>query len=517
MVDETGHDEAAGDPLGRADGLYSTSSWCRSDAADFAEAFHATTGETADAFAAVGYDAALLVAEAARRMADGGGSWSALDEVLAGATLDGARGPLVVDAATASATSSLRVRRSRAGQHSVVGRRTAVPRAAGQRRHGRDPRGRRARPRARRLIPQRGCGGEPGTHVPRCASRTRPSGAPTVTAMPRPAVPQRRLAAAGVVAVLALAAVGAAHLDRPDGRSHLARPREQPVDAIDPGGRRAERDPDAGPPGVPRAGRCRSCPGEGPRSSATDRFLVAYYGTAGTGALGVLGETPPDEMQRRLRRAGRPFRQDGERIQPVYELIVTVADPQPGPGGDYSHDIAADRVRDYIDAAHRHGALVVLDVQPGRDDFLDVAKRWRWALEDPWVGLALDPEWRMGPHQVPGRVIGSVGAVEVNRVSAWLAHLVAQTRPPREGVRAAPVPDHDDPRDRAGPDRPGLALVQHVDGFGTQQEKLATYHAVARPGQFAMGFKLFYDEDVHRFTPAQVRAIRPAVGFVSFQ
>ncbi len=127
VVDETGHDEAAGDPLGRADGLYSTSSWCRSDAADFAEAFHATTGEMADAFAAVGYDAALLVAEAARRMADGGGSWSALVEVLAGATLHGSRGPLVVDAATASATSSLRVRRSRAGRHSVVGRRTAVP------------------------------------------------------------------------------------------------------------------------------------------------------------------------------------------------------------------------------------------------------------------------------------------------------------------------------------------------------------------------------------------------------
>ena len=59
--------------------------------------------------------------------------------------------------------------------------------------------------------------------------------------------------------------------------------------------------------------------------------------------------------------------------------------------------------------------------------------------------------------------------------------------------------------------------MQHVDGFGTQGQKLATYHAVARPGQFAMGFKLFYDEDVHRFTPRQVRRIRPAVRFVSYQ
>jgi hypothetical protein len=222
-------------------------------------------------------------------------------------------------------------------------------------------------------------------------------------------------------------------------------------------------------------------------------------------------------MQRRLSRAARPFRQHGERIQPVYELIVTVADAQPGPDGDFSHDIAADHVRDYIAAAHRHGALVVLDVQPGRDDFLDVARRWRWALEDPWVGLALDPEWRMGPHEVPGRVIGSVGAPEVNRVSAWLAHLVARRHLPEKPFllhqfRTTMIRDIEQVRPR-----PGLALVQHVDGFGTQQEKLATYHAVARPGRFTMGFKLFYDEDVHRFTPAQVRGIRPTVSFVSFQ
>ena len=37
------------------------------------------------------------------------------------------------------------------------------------------------------------------------------------------------------------------------------------------------------------------------------RFLVAYYGTAETGALGVLGETSPDAMQRRVHRAAEPF------------------------------------------------------------------------------------------------------------------------------------------------------------------------------------------------------------------
>ena len=64
---------------------------------------------------------------------------------------------------------------------------------------------------------------------------------------------------------------------------------------------------------------------------------------------------------------------------------------------------------------------------------------------------------------------------------------------------------------------PELAMVQHVDGFGTQGQKLDTYHAVLRPRLLIPGFKLFYDEDIHRMGPAAVHAIRPKVRFVSFQ
>jgi hypothetical protein len=267
----------------------------------------------------------------------------------------------------------------------------------------------------------------------------------------------------------------------------------------------------------PAVRRVPELPGGGTRVFGHRRFLVAYYGTAGTAVLGVLGEAPPDEIDRRLRRAARPFRLDGERIQPVYELIVTVADAHPGPDGDFSHDIPTDRVREYVKAAHRHRTLVVLDLQPGRSDFLTVAERWAWALKDPWVGLALDPEWRMGPRQVPGRVIGSVPAAEVNQVSKWLADLVAHERLPEKPFllhqfRASMIREIERVKQREG-----LAMVQHVDGFGTRAQKLATYHAIARPGQFAMGFKLFYDEDVNRFRPADVRKIRPAVRFVSYQ
>ncbi|HEY3530608.1 MAG TPA: hypothetical protein VGK78_15790 [Nocardioides sp.] len=270
-------------------------------------------------------------------------------------------------------------------------------------------------------------------------------------------------------------------------------------------------------PAAPAIAPKPQLPGGGYRIFGDHRFLVAYYGTAQTGAMGVLGATDPETMQRRLVRAARPFREPGEHIQPVYELIVTVADRSPGPDRDYSHDIPRSLVEQYLQVAHRNGALLLLDIQTGRSPFPVVAKRWTWALRKPWVGLALDPEWRMGPHQVPASVVGSVRAAEVNRTSLWLSRLVRREGLPEKlfvlhQFRLTMLPDiarivH----------RPGLAMVQHADGFGTRDQKLATYHAITRPRQFRQGFKLFYHWDVHRFTPAQVRRIRPAVSFVSYQ
>lgn len=279
----------------------------------------------------------------------------------------------------------------------------------------------------------------------------------------------------------------------------------------------APADPETRAPGSTPPAAPVELPGGGTRVFADGHFLVAYYGTGQTAAMGVLGESDPDTMDRRLHRAAAPFRRPGQPLRHVYELIVTIADAGPGPDGDYSHDIPRAVVERYVRAAHRNGALLLLDIQPGRSDFLGVARRWEWALRDPWVGLALDPEWRMGPRQVPARTIGQVGAAEVNRTSAWLSALTE-----REGLPEKLFVLHQFRTDMVRgieriADRPGLAMVQHVDGFGTPQQKRATYHAVARPRQFAMGFKLFYDEDVRRMGPPAVHALRPRVRFVSFQ
>lgn len=269
----------------------------------------------------------------------------------------------------------------------------------------------------------------------------------------------------------------------------------------------------------PASGRQVSrLPGGGTEVFARKRFLTAYYGTANSSTLGVLGETDPDKAFTKITRAGKAFVQHGETLMPVYELVVTVADGADNPtaAGDHSHDILHSYVQSYIDAAHRNGALLLLDLQAGRSDFLETAKRWEWALQDPWVGLALDPEWRVGPTEVPGQVIGSVRAKEINRTAGWLARLTASNGLPEKlfvihQFTRGMVPDIAKVRAR-----PGLAMVQHVDGFGSPATKIATYADVARPRKFTMGFKLFYDEDQPRMRARQVRRLRD-VRFVSFQ
>lgn len=246
--------------------------------------------------------------------------------------------------------------------------------------------------------------------------------------------------------------------------------------------------------------------------------MVAYYGTAGTGSMGVLGSGPIPHVTHELRTAAQGFAQaSGRRVQIVYELIATVTDDYPGEDGTYSHDIARADVEAYLHAARRNHALLVLDLQPGRSDFLTVAKRYAWALKQPDVGLALDPEWRMHGDDVPGEVIGWVGADEVTATARYVASIAREYRLPQKLFLIHQfVPQSVDQEQDITPEK-GLAMVQHVDGWGAEADKLATFHAVARPQQFTIGFKLFYREDIDLMTPSEVLAEVPGVRFISYQ
>ncbi|GIG19974.1 hypothetical protein Cch01nite_06980 [Cellulomonas chitinilytica] len=246
----------------------------------------------------------------------------------------------------------------------------------------------------------------------------------------------------------------------------------------------------------------------------------ALYGTPGLPALGVLGEQDVPATVARAQAHADAFRTlTGDTVVPAVEIIATVASAAPEPDGSYSRAIPVETLRPLVEAAGAAGLAVVLDLQPGRTDFLTQAQQYSDLLALPYVGLALDPEWRLAPDQVHLRQIGSVGVDEINAVAAWLADLTRQRGLPQKmfvvhqfSLRMV------DGRERLDTSHDELAVVIHVDGQGTQPAKAGTW-ATLRAGAPPVhwGWKNFYDEDQPMLDPAQTYAVQPVPDLVTYQ
>jgi hypothetical protein len=248
---------------------------------------------------------------------------------------------------------------------------------------------------------------------------------------------------------------------------------------------------------------------QGGRSVLPEHRVVAYYGAPQSPELGVLGIGSPDAAARRLARQARRYDRPRRPVLPALELIAVVAAAHPGSDGMYRTRQDDAVIARYLRAARRAKALLLLDIQPGRSDFLTETTRLQKWLAEPDVGLALDPEWRMAPGEVPGRVIGRVDAREVNATSAWLDRLVGAGRLPEKLFVIHQFTDDMVDADALAP-RGNLAIVLNADGFGGRAVKRARYHRFTRqsPG-FHQGFKLFYEEDEELMGPRDVLRLRP--------
>jgi hypothetical protein len=261
------------------------------------------------------------------------------------------------------------------------------------------------------------------------------------------------------------------------------------------------------PPELPRGGR-RILP---------DYRVVAYYGAPQDKELGALGIGSPSAMTKKLVKQAKGYIRKTRPVMPAMELIAVVAAAHPGDGDRYNLRQPDSVIRRYLKAARKAKALLILDIQPGRSDFFTETKRLRKYLREPDVGLALDPEWRMGPDQVPGQVIGSVSAREVNATTDWLNKLTKRRNLPQKLLLIHQFTDDMIPEKQLK-ERDRLAYVLNVDGFGTQGLKVAKYKNFVKqaPG-FHRGFKLFYKEDTDIMTPAEVMRLQPRPDVVIYE
>jgi len=249
--------------------------------------------------------------------------------------------------------------------------------------------------------------------------------------------------------------------------------------------------------------------------------LVALYGHPGDPALGALGQQDLRASLARARKAARLYRRlSSVPVIPTFEIIATVAEAHPGPDGTYSYESPLSLLRPWVNAATAARMYVVVDLQAGRASLLAQAKRYEPLLKLPNVGLALDPEWKLGARQLPLHQIGSVSASQINTVIRWLAGLTARYHLPQKLLvlhqfQLSMIGDEHRLDTRNG----DLAIVIHMDGQGTPRDKQETWNAVTKaapPGVF-FGWKNFYTKDHPMLGPRQALARTPEPVMISYQ
>jgi hypothetical protein len=258
----------------------------------------------------------------------------------------------------------------------------------------------------------------------------------------------------------------------------------------------------------------------GPGTGDPGKLYVALYGTPGTPALGVLGEQDvPATIARAKQTADQYAALTGRTVVPTLEIIATIASSGPEADGSYSRRRPVEDLRPLVEAAGEAGMAVVIDLQPGRTDFVTQAQEYADLLAYPHVGLALDPEWRLAPDQVHLRQIGSVGIDEVNATGDWLAQFTRDRALPQKmfllhqfSLRMITE------RERLDTGHDELAVIIHADGQGSQPAKTGTWNALRQGAPpVHWGWKNFYDEDVPMLDPAQTMQVQPVPDLVTYQ
>jgi hypothetical protein len=271
----------------------------------------------------------------------------------------------------------------------------------------------------------------------------------------------------------------------------------------------------------PVSARTLEPPKELPRGGRTifpDHRLVGYCGTPGAPALGELQGNLSAKAKALEARA--TLYAGGRKTLPVFELIAVVVQSSPGPDGKYRHRVDDSVVDDYLRAARQANALLLLNVQPGRSDFLAEVKSFESYLREPDVGVALDPEWAMSGKGRPGAAWGQTTGSVINDVGAFLSSLVEAGNLPEKvlvfhEVVKAVVKDEASVRPF-----PGVVVIKSVDGLGPVSAKVATYANLMANTAAGVhpGLKLFFDEDTRNggrlMTPRQVLGLSPQPEYV---
>lgn len=250
--------------------------------------------------------------------------------------------------------------------------------------------------------------------------------------------------------------------------------------------------------------------------------LFGYSGYPGAPGQGRLGIGSLNDRLNEIERRGKAWT-GGRKLMPVMELIAVTVHASPGRDGMYRSRAPEAVIKKWHDAAVKHKALLLLNIQPGRADFIDEVKYFEKWLTYPNVGVALDPEWAVEKGQIPGRAFGRTTGAELDGVARYLSSLVERHNLPQKvmlfhQLHVTIVKKPKDLKQHAG-----VVYINSVDGIGSPGAKIATYRAVmrTRPGYVHAGFKIFFKEDVttgkRLITAKDVLKLKPQPEYILFE
>lgn len=252
--------------------------------------------------------------------------------------------------------------------------------------------------------------------------------------------------------------------------------------------------------------------------------IVAYYGNLYSQYMGVLGQYPEDEMLSRLQAEVATWQKTDPSTPaiPALHYIAVVAQAGPGKDGKHRLRMPDSQIQKVLSMAEKINALIFLDVQLGQSDLQTEIPLLEPYLKLPNVHLGIDPEFAMHNGAIPGSVISSLDATDINFASHYLAKIVTENNLPPKILIIHRFTNPMVTNYQNITPLPEVQIVMNMDGFGGQSNKLSTYeqYISKQPVQFT-GFKLFYkndNADSHKIlTPEQLLKLSPIPLYIQYQ
>jgi hypothetical protein len=269
----------------------------------------------------------------------------------------------------------------------------------------------------------------------------------------------------------------------------------------------------------------KTAPVPGPGALLPFNRIVAYYGNFYSTQMGVLGEYSTSTVLAKLEGEVKNWQaaDPSTPVIPAIEYIDVTAQGSPGKDGKYRLRMPDSQIDKALAMAAQVNGIVILDLQVGQSDVQSELPLLDNYLKMPQVEIALDPEFSMKYGNVPGTVIGTMDATDINYTANYLAAIVKANNIPPKILVVHRFTENMVTNYKKITPLPEVEIVMDMDGWGSQAKKIGTYNSVIAPEpvQFT-GFKLFYKNDLlppstGMLTPAQILKLTPQPIFIQYE